>query len=619
MCAIAGILDLKNRSVDASVLKQMTDVQKHRGPDGEGFFIEKNVGLGHRRLSILDLSDAGVQPMLNAKKSVALIHNGEIYNYLELKRKLPKRNYKSGTDTEVMLHAYDVWGEKAIKEFNGIFAFALWDRKKKILFAARDRLGVKPFYYAIHNNTFYFASEIKALLVAGVPARPNKKIIYEYLSSGFYDHSNETFFKNIYQLMPGYTLTIKKGMLAISQYWYLPDELHKVRFKKDSEYADAFLDLVKKSIQLQLRSDVPIGMSVSGGLDSSLLTGVVNDVVKGQKNLNLFHFGYGSEKNDIEASYVRMLAKRLGWNDPFFEFITASDMSRLFNVVMHHEEQPFPGAPTFAWHKLYKRISESDTVVTFEGHGGDEFAAGYDYFESSYILDLIHSNGPHKALTELEKFAHVRSMKPNELLSFFLNGIAAATKGGVSADASRFASDLYLSNRFKKAYSQNQIQFQKPFDSYLTNMQYRELTHTKLPRVLRSVDRESMAFSRELRVPLLDHRIVEFAFSLPLNQRIRNGHMRYFMRNAAMKYLPKELARTPKRSVPMPQREWSQKELKPWITSILTSPSFKAREYFNQREVIKEYNRFCREKNPKNAFHIWQWVSIEMWHRAFID
>ncbi|PIR89051.1 MAG: asparagine synthase (glutamine-hydrolyzing) [Candidatus Harrisonbacteria bacterium CG10_big_fil_rev_8_21_14_0_10_40_38] len=616
MCGIAGIVDLKNRQVDKSILRAMTESIAHRGPDGEGYFFENGIGLGHRRLSIIDLSSAGSQPMKGKNGSV-ITYNGEIYNYIELKKELKSKDYKSKTDTEVLLKAYEKWGIECPKKLNGIFAFAIWDKKQNKFFAARDHCGVKPFFYSTHNGRFYFASEIKALLKGGVPAKPNQKIIHDYLMYGYYDHTEETFFENIYELPPGHCMEIKNGTIKTWKYWHTENITENKKIT-DNEAKKEFISILENSVKIQLRSDVPIGMSISGGLDSSLLAAVVNKTNGGQKNFLLYHFTYSGKNYEQEIPFVKKISKRLNWKDPVIVKIYPDDMPSAIEKITWHEEQPFPGLPTVAWHKLYKTLGNTGTTVTLEGHGGDEMFAGYDYYAGSYILDLIRKKGAKFSEDEIKKFITVRKIVKGKELEFILNGLEAYFRGGISADASKITGSEFIKKDFADE-NFREIKFEKPFDSSLSNFQYREFFHTKLPRVLRSVDKESMAFGKELRVPILDKRLVEFAFSLPIEQRVRNGSMRFIMREAAKDIIPESIANTPKRSLPNPQRFWFQDELKNWISDILNSSSFKERPYFSHKKVLQEYKQYCETKNPKNSFHIWQWLNIELWHRVFID
>ncbi|MDP2696287.1 MAG: asparagine synthase (glutamine-hydrolyzing) [bacterium] len=616
MCGIAGVLDLKNRRVSQSQIAKMTKSLAHRGPNDEGVFVDGQVALGHRRLSILDLSSSGHQPMLGRKDRVAIVFNGEIYNYIEIKRELDNKSYKSSSDTEVILKAYDKWGVKALDKFNGIFSFALWDKSKKRLFCARDRLGVKPFYYAVQNGVFYFASEIKSLLVAGVKAKPNNEIIYDYLAHGYYEHSEETFFAGIKQLMPGHMLEIQNSKIKIQKYWHLPDKVKDLSNLSDSQVSEAYDELVTKSVKIQMRSDVPIGINVSGGLDSSILTEVVDRISKGQKNFRLFSWTYDEKQYD-ERPYVAKLAKHLGWQADFFRLTPKLTLGLLPKVILH-EEQPFPGISIVARHNLYRQ-ADKNIIVFLEGHGGDEIGGGYEYYFSSFILDAIRDKGPDYALRELSQYAKQHNLSSEESVRFFANGIRSSLIGGTSADASEFISRHCLGVDFMSDYAKPRPVFDRPFKSFLSNMQYRDVSWTKLPRVLRSVDRNSMAYGREVRVPFLDHNIVEFAFSLPIDQRIRNGEQRFFMREAFRKRLAPHNVNAPKRAVPDPQRRWLQKDMSEWVEDMLTSRSFRQRDYFDSKKVLDEYRSYKKRKDNLNSFHIWQWLNLELWLQTFID
>src|SRR3989344_4053409 len=327
MCGIAGIVTKEGMKPSPQKIKAMAAALAHRGPDDEGFYLKNNIALGHRRLSILDLSSAGHQPMESHDGTCKIIFNGEIYNYLELKKELGPKNYKSNTDTEVLLQAYQKWGPEFLKKLNGIFAFAIWDEKKKILFCARDHVGVKPFYYALQNGVFYFASEIKGLFEAGVKTSPNDKIIYDYLVLGVYEHSEETFFSNIYKLPPGHYLSFESGKIKISRYWNLPQKVFSMDGWSEKKIKKEMLALLEDAVRIQLRSDVPISINVSGGLDSSILAYLVDKICKGQRNFRLFSFGYGNSKYD-EAQFVSTLARKLGWQEEFTHLLP-KDVIRL--------------------------------------------------------------------------------------------------------------------------------------------------------------------------------------------------------------------------------------------------------------------------------------------------
>ena len=615
MCGITGIIDLKGRSVSKEALSKMTKAVSHRGPDDEGIeIIEPSVGFGHRRLSILDISPAGHQPMTDGR--YWLTFNGEIYNYLELKKEL-EGEYKTTTDSEVLLKAYEKWGAECVQRFNGIFAFAIWDTKEKTLFAVRDHVGVKPFHYAVHGDVFYFASEIKAILAGGFPTKPNEKIIYEYLAHGVYDHSAETFFDGIMQIPAGHSLTIKNGHVTVTPFWKLSDRVWNTEGWSDEKTENTFKELFEDAVKIQLRSDVPVGLHVSGGIDSSILAHAIDDANGGQKNFRMFSFAYAGSSYD-EEPYVRELAEALKW-DVSITHLSPEDVIRLIEPATWHQDQPYSGLPSLALQRLVESYKDTDIKVILEGQGGDEVAAGYEYYWGPFWLDMAKEKGDEAANQEFEAFAKIRGFKDEESKKTFLkNAIEAYKRPGSSADGTRFAKPEVLNPDFAKRAFTEPRTFEAPFESALANMQYRDIFHTKLPRILRSCDRASMAYGRELRVPLLDYRLLEFSLGLPLHQKIRNGEQRFFVRDAYRKSLPKHIVETPKRAVVNPQREWFQKELQPYIRSILSSPSFGSRPFFNQKEVLAEYDRYCTIPQ-KNSFHIWQWLNLELWCRAFLD
>ncbi len=617
MCAIGGIVKARGE-VREEALRALVRVQAHRGPDDEGIYMERGVGLGHRRLSILDLSKASHEPFVSRDGRYHLTFNGEIYNYLELKAELGGTFLTTG-DTEVLLRAYEKWGKECVKRFNGIFGFAIWDSKEKELFCARDHLGVKPFYYMKEGDIFYFASEIKGILAArGGKPETNDPLLYEYLAYGMYEHSEETFFKGVLKLPQGHTLLWKDGKITISRFWNLPDSLVDTAGWSDERVQEEFRALLRSSLSLQLRSDVPVGMHASGGIDSSIMAQTAHDMLGGQKNLRMFSFAYAGSSYD-EIPYVEELAKTLGWSVDVTH-LSPEDVVRLAPSSAWHQDEPHSGLPSLALQRLVESYKDTDIKVILEGQGGDEVSAGYEYYMGAFILDVLRLKGEEEAEQEMEAFSRYKTFKSREERdTFFANAKNAYYTPGGSADGSTFAKGGVLRESFKKTAYAAPRTFDSPFDTALANMQYRDIFHTKLPRVLRSCDRASMAYGRELRVPLIDHRIVSFAMSLPLEQRIRAGEQRFFVREALKGRLPEHIVKTPKRAVVNPQREWFKKELRPWILDILSSKSFGERHLFDQRAVLEEYDAYCKaEKNP-NSFHIWQWVNLELWFRAFFD
>ena len=614
MCGIAGIIEKHGSRVPAKTLKRMTDSIEHRGPDDEGFYLNANVGLGHRRLSIIDVSSAGHQPMSANDKKIWITFNGEIYNYIELKKELGGE-YLSGTDTEVILAAYKKWGGDCVKKFNGIFAFAIWDEKKKTLFCARDHLGVKPFYYFRKNGVFYFGSEIKAILSVCPPVKPNDEIIYDYLAYGVYHHTNQTFFRDIDQIPPGHTLTLKNGKIKLNCFW--DPALKIAASKSDRNSVEEFAHIFENAVKIQLRSDVPVGMQLSGGLDSSLVVSMANKIIGGQKNLRLFSFVYGKHE-DIEKPYMEALARRIGWDLEFFE-ILPKDMQNYTESMVRSHDEPFPGLPTLGLHILAEFARKNNVPVIIGGQGGDEIGCGYEYYAGAFLLDVLLNKGVKACLDELSAFGNTLQLSNSrQRLEFLKRNLNAYLLAGASQDGTIFANTgVFNSDFFNRAQKPRPI-FSAPFSSHLQNMQYRDIFHTKLPRVLHSADRAAMAYGIEQRVPLLDYRLVELGLWAPNSDKIKNGVQRLFMRQAAKKILPQFIRNAPKRPVPSPQRNWFKKELRPWVHSVLASKSFKNHGYFDQNKVLEEYKRYCQTPGiPQNSFHIWQWLHLELWLREY--
>jgi len=624
MCGIAGVYNLTKEPSSKEVLKSkvssMIDIIDHRGPDDSGVFANGNVCLGSRRLSILDLSDLGHMPMVDKKTGNCIVHNGEVYNYLELKRSLGLNDVISNTDTEVILNAYIKLGKSCVHEFNGMFAFAIWDAQNKKLFMARDRLGIKPLFYAKYKNKIYFSSEIKSILKAGIPFEPDMDIIYDYLVYGVYDHSEKTFFKNIKQIPAGYTLELNNNNFKLEKYWDLDPDLEiNINEKSKSEFnnfrtTEKFLDLLSDSLQLRLRSDVPIAVHISGGLDSSVMLSGINSVLGGQKNLRAFSYYYGEDKYD-EKKYAEEIIKNGNWEAEFYRF-DANDVPDLTKKAMWFQEQPFPGIITLAKHKLISKSKDYGAKVILEGQGGDDIGAGYQYVFASHVLDLIESGNSDMAITELNNFGKINGYNAKENMGNFVNSLASYYNTGYSADGSSFLKHNCINTDFINEHKHD-LSFPKPFNSHLLNMQYRDTRFTKLPRILRSCDRASMASSRELRVPFLDHRLVELMFFLPGGEKIKSGVQRVFMRDAIKNKFPKWVTSSPKKTVVDPQREWLRTDLSEWVSDILHSSSFNDLGILDINNVKEEYKNYKNTTNPKNSFFLWQWINVCIWYETF--
>ena len=559
MCGIAGIIG-KNASKD--ILLKMTNAQKHRGPDYTGFWLDENVCFGHNRLSIIDLSENANQPFQDEEERYQLIFNGEIYNYLELKNELDY-NFVTSSDTEVLFAAYLKWGKACLNKLNGMFSFAVWDSVEKKLFAARDRFGVKPFYYHQSEDTLYFSSEIKTLHSAGIAKEPNKKVWANYFSFGSYGMPHETFWKHIDQLPGGHCLEFEKNTLKIEKWYFFEKEIEKHKEKLSyEEIKNKYIVLLKDSIKLRFRADVSVGFNVSGGLDSSALLAFVNQQ-ENKENIKAFTFYTNDDRYD-ELPWVEEMVS-LTENSLQKVLLKPEEVKELAAKIDYHQDEPYGGIPTLAYAKIFEKARAKNTLVLLDGQGMDEQWAGYDYY-----------------------------LQKNE-----------ATIQGVKK--SPFKKEVLSKEMI--ALSQKPI-YPKPFKDELLNKQYRDLFYTKIPRALRFNDRVSMAYSTELREPFLDYRLVELAFAQPLEYKIKDGIQKYVLRDIVSEYLSDSITYAPKRPLQTPQREWLANELHELVDKKIEKiEKSNYKSWFDIEELKKEWQNYVEGDN-QSSFHIWQWLSL---------
>ncbi len=622
MCGIVGIYQFSSEVVDIKILQKMSEVIHHRGPDDEGYYFDKNIGLGHRRLSIIDLSPAGHQPMSNEDGSVWITYNGEIFNYVELMAELQDKGhvFKSKTDTEVIIHAYEEWGVECLSRFNGMFAFAIWDSKRKRLFCARDRFGIKPFYYFYDNKQFLFASEIKALLEdRSVERSPNQQIIYDFLVQAYLDHTDETFFKGIKQLLPAHYLLISNEKLEIKRWWDI-NETKRFDSLTDDGYASRFYELFEDAIRLRLRSDVPVGTCLSGGLDSSSIVCVANKLMFGKKDEDIserqktFSSCFDLSEYD-ERVYINAVLEKTSAEANFI-FPKAEELFDIISDIIWHQDEPFSSTSIVAQWYVMKEASKKIKVL-LDGQGADELLAGYHGYFGALYSDLIKNFRLIRLFKELiyykknhHKFQpHVFS---NIARSFLPSYLVSILRGRIKGDIS------WLDTNFQKKYKRS-FDLTNKFPNHFDNLLYNILTKYGLPALLHYEDRNSMAFSIEARVPFLDYRLVEFMFSLPSEQKIRNGTTKVVLRNAMKDILPEKVrTRQDKMGFVTPEDIWFRTAAKDKILEIINSKSFKERGYLNINQVKMEFDAHCRgEKNISNT--VWRWVNMELWLRHFFS
>ena len=606
MCGISGFA---GGQWSANQLDLMINALKHRGPDDHGTYVDERhyVGLAHTRLSIIDLSSNAKNPMHDTSGRLTIVFNGEIYNYIELKHQLSDYNFQTSSDTEVILAAYLKWGEQCTKHLIGMFAFAIWDNVNQSLFCARDRLGIKPFYYYYHNNQLIFASEIKAILSAGVDAKPNWDQWSIYLNYGYSDHSDETFFKEIYSLPAGTNLIAQNGEIKLHKYWDIANTNYVDTFRNYAEAMETLQQLIQNSISLHLRSDVPLSVNLSSGLDSGLLARIIDTQFTNQTKYT-FTSSFSDPQFD-EFQYV----KSLGLNNfESVQHITYPEtIPGLAKELTWYQEAPYGGIPSLAYFDLHKKIRQYNNPVSLEGQGVDEIFAGYEHAKIYHYADIVSNSGCDTLANQLG----------NSVLNHQLvNNIQAVINEDpmlISQDATTHIRGDGLTQDFKSS-MRNIPSFNKPFPDHLTNLLYQDLVHTKLPRVLRMNDKSSMATGTELRVPFLDHRLVEFAFSIKSEWKIHKNQGKFMLRDLASDWIPPSWHAQNKKSVVTPQTMWLKNELSDWVNDILSSQAFRSRGIFNIDSITKTYAHF-QNTEQNNSFYIWQWINTELWFQEFID
>ncbi len=590
----------------------MTAVQHHRGPDDRGVELLENdtVGLGHNRLSIIDLSEAGHQPMASTDGRLTIVFNGEVYNYLELKRELSGYPFRGDSDTEVVLAAYERWGGDCLEHFVGMFAFAIWDAEKQHLFCARDRLGVKPFHYVQHAGRFLFASEVKALLAVGVPTEPDEESWGLYLTHGVYELPGRSFFKGVKTLPAAHATTVAAdGVQKQWRYWDLAERAAEPLDADDDTAADEVRALLEDSLRLRLRADVSVGVMLSGGLDSAAVMTTMDCLLPQGGEIETFTGVFGDPRYD-EDDFSEQVSCQAKWRRNFASF-PVEKVWQLTDQAIWHQEAPFGGISTLLYHQVHELAKERGITVLLEGQGGDELFAGYGYFRPPYYLDLLEAGGWRALRRELKAtpgesrdwLSQARFLREGREVPVYYDG------------SSHLRSDCIAGNVRKNVFSPT---YPTPFSDQLRNALYRDLCVTKLPRVLRMNDRVSMAYSRELRQPLIDHRLVEYAFRLPGGQKIRGGQGKFLLRHAMRRDLPEHVRGTPKRFVVTPQREWLSGPLAGAVTDIIESREFRERGLFDMAAVRRVWKEFLKG-DSENAFFIWQWVNTELWFRRFAD
>ena len=625
MCGFVGIINKNKEDVSVDLLRQMANTIHHRGPDEDGVFAEKNIGFFHKRLSIIDLS-TGQQPM--TYNDCIIVFNGEIYNYVELRDELIKKNhyFKTTSDTEVLLHLYQEYGDGFVNLLNGMFAFIIFDKTRNRLLVARDHFGIKPLYWYRDDNKIVFASEIKALLAhPGIAAAPDDKNLCEYLTFQFI-LGEGTMFKNICKIQPGHYLTIDTISWHITEVKYWIPNFRIDQFHTEEYFITELQKILDETISQQLRSDVPVGTYLSGGLDSSLVTIMASKFLGKPFKSFSGAFNEGPEFNELE--YARLAAKAA--NAELFEvFPTEQEFIDLLPKLIYHLDEPVAGPGLFPQY-IVSRLAAKHVKVILGGQGGDEIFGGYARYMVAYLEQAI-KGAINETNEEDEHIVSLASILPN-LPS--LKQYIPMMKGFWKADAFEPMDRRYynLLNRMGStanflhpditAKCSDEVIFKK-FSGYFndpdTSSYFNKMTHFdmqgSLPGLLQVEDRVSMSVSIESRVPLLDRRIVDLISRMPAGMKFKGGEMKYLLKKTVKNIIPEKIMkRKDKMGFPVPLHLWSKNKGKDFIMDVLLSKKAKERNIINTQHVEKLIN----DEQPFSR-GLWGILSLELWYNQFID
>ncbi|HRI04362.1 MAG TPA: asparagine synthase (glutamine-hydrolyzing) [Pyrinomonadaceae bacterium] len=628
MCGINGIAysTRSGRQVDEKRLIAMRDILHHRGPDDGGIYVDGNIGLGHRRLSIVDVA-RGAQPMFNADRSCSIVYNGEVYNHADHREDLIARGYQfqNRSDTETILHLYEAHGRDCVEYLRGMFAFAIWDKRKQELFIARDRFGVKPLYY-VHadDGSLFFASEIKALLEAG-SVKP--EINFNALPDQFANHGtsgDETLYRGVKRLMPGHTMVWKDGKIDIREFWDLSFE-PKHETRSDAEYIDEWRELFRQSVELRLMADVPLGMFLSGGIDSSAIAAMMSSMVT--EPIKTFSVAF-NERDANELEYARLVAKKFGTDHHEITITPEQFFEALPNLVWH-EDEPIGFLASVPLYFVSK-LAQQHVKVVLTGEGADETMAGYgryakalklltygEKYESvtpGFLRDAVRGGVATLPASMSRKLGRTFLSRESDIENLFFDNFSVFSK---SIQKELFARKTR--ERIENAdpyFLQNAWIDKCDAEDVLDKLLYAD-TKTYLHELLMKQDQMSMAASIESRVPFLDHKLVEFTARMPREMKLRGGTTKWILREAMKGILPTEILDRPKMGFPVPIGGWFRGEFKHIVDEYVLGSRAMERGIFDAgfvKKLVAEHNAGANHDE-----RLWSLVNFEIWQRRFID
>ena len=629
MCGIFGSV---SPNLTRDELEKATSTLGHRGPDDSGLFYDNGVGLGHRRLSIIDL-ESGHQPIFNEDKSTCIVYNGEIYNFLELRDYLIHKGHTFSTksDTETILHAYEEWGEHCVEHFNGMFAFAIWDAKNRTMFMARDRLGIKPLFYAEYKGKFSFASEMKAILA---DHEFNRDLDEMALTSYFtlsYIPAPLTIYTGIRKLLPGHTLIWKNGKVRIHKYWDLyfrPD-----RTRDEKYFIQGFMDLLQDSVKMRLISDVPLGAFLSGGIDSSTVVALMSKT--GKESVNTFSIGFGGSTGAYldERKYAQMVAQRYATNHREYEVFPKAD--GIMEKIITAFDEPFADDSTIPSYFVCE-LGRENVTVALSGLGGDEDFAGYErylgfrlrsiynyipkFLRQQWIPNLIEKfpemPGGHYTVNHMKRFIRSGSLPADQAYFNYISILSTDLRGNLFSNPDRFnnhyesCKDLVL-NYF------NSPNVEDDRDS-LNRVLYCDIK-TYLPEdILAVTDRMSMCHSLEVRVPFLDHRLMEFCATIPPEMKMKWFQKKYLLKKAVKNILPAEVINHRKQGFVGPMAQWLKEDLKSYTLETLSEGNLNRHNLLNHKTIKRILDEHFSGREIHDTL-IWSLLTFQKWYDQYIE
>jgi asparagine synthase (glutamine-hydrolysing) len=629
MCGICGKIYFdSSQQVDKSLIGSMASVLKHRGPDDHGVYVAGPVGLGHQRLSIIDTSPAGHQPMANEDSTIWIVFNGEIYNFTELREELEIKGhvFKSHTDTETIVHLYEEAGTQCLQKLRGMFAFAIWDTKKQKLFMARDRAGKKPLVYTIADGALVFASEIKALLQdSSVEPAVDAEALHHYLTYQ-YVPSPWTMFKGIHKLPPAHSLVLSHGTISVHPYWTI-SYAQKLMLPTLNDYCEKFMDLFTEAVRIRLRSDVPLGAFLSGGIDSSATVAVMSNIMN--RPVKTFSIGFDVPEYN-ETNYASMVAKQYGTDHT--EFTVKPDAIKILPKLVWHYNEPFADSSAIPTYYVSQLTSEHVTVA-LNGDGGDESFAGYERYIADRLATYYEKLPAFLRETIIKQLINLLPYQENRTSFFrrlkrFINGISEPAERRyvrwVCFFDNEMKKDLYSASFRDTIAAVDSVNLiadwyaKSDAVSFLDKTLFVDIMSYLPDDLLVKVDIASMANSLEARSPFLDHKLMEFAASLPPHLKLNGISSKFLLKKAFAQLLSRELLYRKKMGFGVPIDRWIRGELKDMTYSILLDKKTLQRDIFNERAVRQLIDEHV-QKRADHSYRIWALIFLEVWYRMFID